>query len=164
MCKNPRKGECTEYLRTWTKTRVADCREQTGEWPEMRWERAYGKDAGLYPNRTGKPLEVFNRNWYGKICTLWSLMVLWRGTERKWRPTWEIEWEEERKWEHTTLCRLGGNTVEIKSMGSEPNRPAWCPGFATYSMSLSKLPKLCFLISKMGYYLSTSWVVWGLND
>lgn len=61
MCKNPRKGECTEYLRTWTKTRVADCREQTGEWPEMRWERAYGKDAGLYPTRTGKPLEVFKQ-------------------------------------------------------------------------------------------------------
>lgn len=27
----------------------------------MRWERAYGKDAGLYPNRTGKPLEVFKQ-------------------------------------------------------------------------------------------------------
>lgn len=39
----------------------ADCREQTGEWPEMRWERAYGKDAGLYPNRTGKPSEVFKQ-------------------------------------------------------------------------------------------------------
>lgn len=29
----------------------------------------------------------------------------------------------------------------IKSMGSESNCPDWCPGFATYSMSLSKLPK-----------------------
>lgn len=27
----------------------------------MRWERAYGKDAGLYPTRTGKPLEVFKQ-------------------------------------------------------------------------------------------------------
>lgn len=85
------------------KTRVADPREQTGEWPEMTWESVQGKDLGLYPMRNRKPLEVFKQktDMVRFVLDDHSPYALWRTNwgrpERKWRDQNGKEVEGKRK-------------------------------------------------------------------
>lgn len=75
-CKDAGAGEGTEHLRTWTKTRLANHTEQTGEWPDMRWK--------------GKPLDVFKQ---GTDMIRFVLHithdVLWRMNQRGPESNWK---------------------------------------------------------------------------
>lgn len=71
----------------------------------MRWERAHGKDAGLYPNRTGKPLEVFKQGTDRQdLYLMITHDALERDREEVETNMGDKQSEKKRESENTPLC------------------------------------------------------------